>query len=203
MALTTYSELKTAITNHLDRDDLTDHIDDFIDLAESRHKRDIRIRDMLTRGALTVNARYVSFPSDYLEAIGIRLLTDPVTVLTYVDLYEMNRQRSEGTGKPTLFTTHSQIEFNKTPDSSYSGEIVYYGSLTALSDANTSNAILTRAPECYLYGALTASAPFLMHDERIQVWNGLYQEAKNELNKMDRRGRHIGPLFAKVAGATP
>ena len=40
MAITTYAELKTAISNWLDRTDLDDRIPEFIALAEARHRRD-------------------------------------------------------------------------------------------------------------------------------------------------------------------
>ena len=49
MAISTYAELKTSIANWLDREDLTDIIPDFIALAETRHKRDFKIRRMETR----------------------------------------------------------------------------------------------------------------------------------------------------------
>lgn len=201
MSLADYDGLKSAIADHLDRDDLTDQIDDFIDLAEARHKREVRIREMLTRSSLTVDDRYVDLPTGFLEAKTLRLLTTPVTVMTYLNQHEMNRVRSETTGKPTYFTVHSQFEFDKSPDSSYSGEVIYYKSQTALSDSNTSNDILSKAPDLYLYGALVASAPFLLNDERIQVWAALYKDAKDALNLMDRRG--VGPLVARAAGATP
>lgn len=201
MSLADYDGLKAAIADHLDDDGLSSQIEDFIDLAEARHKREIRIREMLTREALTVDARYVDLPTGYLEAKNIRLLTTPVTVLLYRNEHELNRVRSESTGKPTSYTIHSQIEFDITPDSSYSGEIIFYKSLTALSDSNTSNDLLTRAPDVYLYAALLASAPFLLNDERIQVWGSLYKDAKDSLNTVDRR--RPSPLVARPAGPTP
>lgn len=201
MALDTYANLKTAITNHLDRDDLASLVDDFIDVAEAMHKREIRIREMLARDSLTVDARYVSLPAGFLEAQTIRLLTNPITLLSYVDQHEMDRWRQESTGKPSRFTIHEQIEFDITPDSSYSGEIIYFGELTALSDAAPTNALLTRAPDAYLYGALLASAPFLMNDERIDVWGGLYTNARDALNAQARASRKVGPLVSRVSGA--
>ena len=42
MAITTFSELKTAVANWLDRSDLTDRIPEFIALAEARHRRDFK-----------------------------------------------------------------------------------------------------------------------------------------------------------------
>ena len=49
MALTTFAELKTAVANWLDRSDLDDRIPEFIALAETRHRRDFKIRRMETR----------------------------------------------------------------------------------------------------------------------------------------------------------
>ncbi len=46
MAISTYAELKTSIANWLDREDLTDIIPDFIALAETRHKRELKRRRM-------------------------------------------------------------------------------------------------------------------------------------------------------------
>ena len=44
MAISNYSELKAAIADWLNRSDLTDSIPDFIALAETRHKRDFKIK---------------------------------------------------------------------------------------------------------------------------------------------------------------
>ena len=46
MALDTYANLKTEIANYLNRTDLTSYLDTFIDLAEARHARDLRVREM-------------------------------------------------------------------------------------------------------------------------------------------------------------
>jgi hypothetical protein len=200
MSISTYTLLKAEIANHLDRDNDAS-IDSFIDLAEARHKREVRIRQMIARASSTVSTRYVALPGDFLEMKTVRLMTSPVTVLSEVSIYEMNRIRVEGSGRPTYYTIHEEIEFNKTPDSSYTLEMIYYHSLDPLTNDNQSNAILERAPDLYLYGALLASAPFLMNDERIQVWSALYSSALEGINSMDKR--RAGPLVSRVVGATP
>ena len=48
MAIGTYAELQTAVANWLDRGDLTDRIQEFIDLAEARINRNLRLRLMET-----------------------------------------------------------------------------------------------------------------------------------------------------------
>lgn len=205
MALDTYSNLKTTIADYVDRDDLAAQIDDFIDLAEARHKREIRIREMQVRAQASASTRFLSLPSGFLEMQTLRLLTDPVTVLTEINFEEMNRARIETTtgGRPRFFTIHEEIEFDKIPDQAYTAEMIYYQAFTPLSDANTTNGLLTRAPDLYLYGALLAAAPFLVEDDRIQVWNGLYEQASDGLKLADRRGRHSGAIASRVFGATP
>ena len=203
MPLTSYSELKTAIADYLDRDDLTSQIDDFIDLVEARHKDDIRIRDMQRRAQVTASGRYIPLPTGFLEMQSIRLLTDPVTILAEVNLHEMNRVRLETTGKPAYFTLHEEIEFDRATDSAYTLEMIYYTSFPPLSDSNTSNGLLTRSPGAYLYGALVEASPHIINDERSPVWESMYQRAVAGLVSADRRGRHGGQLASRVAGATP
>lgn len=203
MSISTVAELRASIADHLDDDSLGSQINDFIAIAEARHRREIRLREMLTRASLTVDARNVSLPEGFLEAINLRLLTSPVTVLTEVSLHELTLEREDTTGKPCVYSIASDIEFDRTPDQSYSGEITYYQALTALDDDNTSNALLSVAPDAYLYAALSASAPYQMADERLPVWESMYVSARNALNTQARASRRVGPLVSRVHGRTP
>jgi hypothetical protein len=203
VSLDSYSNLKTAIQAHIDRTDLSSYVDDWIDIAEAWHARDIRIREMIARDDITIDDRQESVPSRVLEVISLRLLTTPVTVLQYVNPHEMNRVRQEVTGRPAYFTIHEEIEFDVEPAESYSGEIISYKSVVALSSGDPSNAILVKAPDLYLYGSLLAAAPFLMADERIAVWGTLYKSGVEALNARARQSRVVGPLVSRVAGATP
>lgn len=205
MPFTSYSELKTAIIDELDRDDLSTKVDDFIDLAEARHKREIRIREMIKRATVSVSTRYLALPDGFLDMVTLRILTDPVKVLKEVNIYEMNRQRDSGDNIPSLFTVHEEIEFNcDIADASpLTAEMIYYAEFTPLSDSDTSNGLLVRAPDAYLYGSLVAASPWLMEDERLTTWNNLYNAARDGLLIADRRSRHSGPLFSAIASGTP
>lgn len=203
MALDTFANLKTAIANHLERDDLTSDIPDFITLAETRHKNKIRFREMIKRSQASVTDRFLALPTDFLEAQTLRLLTSPVTVLEEINLHQMNRVRSATNGTPSFFTVHEEFEFDVVPDSAKTAEIIYYSEIAALSDSNTSNVLLARSPDAYLYGALVAAAPFVMDDRRIQTWDGLYKTAEEGLSDSDMGGRNIGPLVSSIVGATP
>ena len=204
MALNSYSNLKTAIKEWLDRgDELDAYLDDFIALAEERHRREIRMRTMLKRAPLVVNKRYINIPLRMLSARTIRILTDPVTVLQPTTLDGMNRRRVTTTQIPKWFTVHESIEFDSTPDSSYTGEIIYYESVSPLGTSVSSNTILDKAPGCYLYGALVSASPLLLHDERIETWDGLYQLSKDNANDIARDAEQIGAPIIRVPQVVP
>jgi hypothetical protein len=203
MSLANYTDLKTAMAAHLNRSDLSTYLDDFIDIAEAMHQRDIRIREMIERNSITIDDRQETVPSTVLEIISIRLLTTPVTVLEEINLHEMNRRRQEVTGRPVYFTIHEEIEFDVEPAEAYSGEIIAYHAVTALSGSTASNAILVKAPDLYLYASLLAAAPFLGNDERIQTWGSLYKAGVAALNMRANASRRVGPLVSRLAGSTP
>ena len=74
MALDTYTNLKTEIASYLNRDDLTANIDTFIDLAESRHSKDLRLREMAvnTTTDTVAGTKYITLPTGFLEFISVQ-----------------------------------------------------------------------------------------------------------------------------------
>lgn len=202
MAIDTFANLKTAIADTLDRDDLTSHIPNFIALAESRHRRDLRVREMIVRESITINARQIALPTGFLQPIGMRLLTNPVTVLRPVSEDRMSALYKQENGKPQYFYVSNDIEFDRQPDSTYTGSISFYKEETPLSDSNTSNNILANYPDAYLYACLAASAPFLMDDPRIVTWNAFYQDCVQGANNISKR-RIAGKMSSRPVGNTP
>ena len=71
MAITNYGELKSAISDFLNRSDLTSVIPTFIDFAEAEFNRILRIRQMVARAEAVIDARFSAVPADFLEAIFI------------------------------------------------------------------------------------------------------------------------------------
>ena len=196
MALTTYSELKTAIANWLDRSDLDDRIPEFIQLAEARHRRDFKIRRMETRVTANTIAdtEYYSLPDNFVAMRNIQLNTDPKTALEYLTPEQMDRVRAgSNTGKPKAYSIiGNNFQLRPIPDAVYEIEMLYYKYFTALSDSNTTNDMLTYHPDLYLYGALVEAEPYLQNDKRIQTWAGFYDRAKQDLITTNERDRHSG-----------
>ena len=199
MSITTYSELKTAVANWLNRDDLTAVIPDFISLAEARIARDFRHWKQEKRVTTDANERYENLPNDFIEIRQVQHAAGgAITSISSVEMEKL-RAASDAGGKPKYMRlTAEQIEFYPTPDASYSISMLYYGRIPALSDIETSNWLLNDAPDVLLYGALLQSAPYLVDDARVQVWAGLYQSGVEALNIENEKARVSGPLSMGV-----
>jgi|TARA_R100000455_G_scaffold6503_1_gene2563 hypothetical protein len=195
MALDTYDNLKSEIASFLNRDDLTANIDTFIDLAETRHARDLRIREMeAVSTSITTVAGTQSYdlPTGYLELRYAMLQTSPYTMLQYMTPADFFRvyNEGEGTGMPVYYTiVGKKIYLGHSPDSANVLELGFFQRATALSSSNTTNDILTNFPDLYLYGSLAETSPFLMQDERLAVWSSLYKEGVRTANESAQRGR--------------
>ena len=195
MAITTYAELQASIGNWLNRDDLAAVIPDFIALAEASISRDLRHFKQEKRVTTSVDERYENLPNDWLEILQVQLSDGGVISSISAADMEARRAVNNTAGKPRYMRlTADQIELYPTPDTGYDVIMQYYARIPALTDVDTSNWLLRDAPDVLLYGALVASAPYLVDDSRITTWAALYQAGIEGLNAENLKGRHAGPL---------
>lgn len=196
MPITSYSELQTVIADFLDRDDQTERIKTFIDLAEANMGRLLRHWRMERRSTAVLDTQYSTFPSDFLEPIRLSVQSTPPHALELVGQGELmtRRENTNNTlGKPRYYAiTDGSIEVFPSPDADYTLELVYYGKIDALTVSNTSNWVLQYHPDAYLYGALIHSAPFLGEDARMGTWAALFQSAIDAINMESEKAKSSG-----------
>ena len=200
MALGTFTELKDALADWLDRSDLTDRIPDFITLAEARLNRDVRIRPMEVRSSMetTAGQRYFNLPGGYLQMRNMQINSNPITPLEYITPEMLDRlYGSDTTGKPKAYTLiGDEIQLAPIPDSDYTLEMAFYEKFTPLGDGTsgtvTSNWLTTNAPDVLLYGALLEAEPFIKNDERVNLWINAYNSAITRIQDTDAKDRHSG-----------
>ena len=70
--------------------------------------------------------------------------------------------------------------------------MLYYKTFDALSDSNTTSTMLTNNPDIYLYGVLLEAEPFLMNDQRVQLWATAFRQAIADVQDQDNKDRHSG-----------
>jgi len=202
VAITDYGELKTAVADWLQRDDLTAAIPDFIALAEDRIRQDerLRIRPMEATADLTVSAQEVALPTRFVSARRIYLDGTPLKRLEFLAPENFwIRNLATQTGTPKFFTIEGEnFVFGPAPDTTYTGKLLYYQSFAALSSDPDTNWILTNARGLLLYGALIEASPYLQDDPRALTWATLWDDLVNKVHDADMRDRYDGaPLQAR------
>lgn len=184
MSISTFAELKSNIADFLNRDDLTSVIPTFISLAEAQINRDLRHWKMKTRLSFVIDSEYEDLPDDWLETVSLNAGNKYPLKLASRETIADKRMGSEDTSGIPQFYSHvaDQFEIYPTPNDTYTGDLLYYKKVPALSDSNTTNWLLSDSPDVYLYGALLHSAPYLQEDGRAATWAQLYGAAMQKLN---------------------
>jgi hypothetical protein len=186
MAITNYGELKTAVADWLNRDDLTAVIPTFIDIAHAKLNRRLRVREMLQRSTANVTTQYTSLPNGFLSMRNIQLNVTTPKALEYLTSEQMDQERARGNTarEPVYYTIIGEtIEVFPSPDASYEIELAYHKSLPALSADADTNWLLTKAPDAYLYGALLQAAPYLKDTAETGLWLQAHDMVVSELER--------------------
>lgn len=194
MSIGTYQELKDAVANFLARDDLTSQIPNFIQLAESRMSRELETREQEKRATATLvaNDEYIALPTDLREVREVKLNTSPTKVLSYYSPSALDKSySSNGTGSPEGYSiVGKEMKLRPIPDSGYTAEIVYIGTLPSVSDTTTPTLFL-RSPDLYLYGALAEAYAYLLDEARAAQYDAKFTRGIEEV-KVDEQRAHYG-----------
>ena len=200
--ITNYATLQSAIADYLNRADLTSQIQTFIQFCEADLNTRLRSREMIVNATATSDGQFVALPPDWLEAINM-MIVGGQSPLRYITPDEADTIIKAQTYTSTRFysMTTGIIELVPPAVDDITIDMVYYGKIPALSDANTTNWLLTKAPDVYLYGALTHAAPFLMDDQRMAVFSQIYLARVQSLQDESQKALHSGsPLIARPRG---
>lgn len=185
-----YETLQTTIGDWLNREDLTDQIPMFIELAEARIRRDLRDRRQQVRSEAMVYAEYMTLPCDHVETI--RVIADD-KILRLADKFNIERFEILG---PVAFYRHynDQLQFMPAPDPDKGVRVVleYVAEVTPCSDTSPNNWLLEQSPDLYLFGALLAAEGYLHDDGRIPIWTQAYGEAVSALNMASDKAEYSG-----------
>lgn len=194
MSITTYDELKTAVSDWLHRDDLATKVADFITLAEADLHDRLLLRTMETEATLTatVNSAVVSLPTGYVSPKALWIVEDSERSLIDPSTPEELPYYS-GSGRPQYWAIDgAYIRFDCPCDVAYSLPFRYIKT-QSLSDTNTSNQLLAKRPDVYLHGALVQAAIYAEDDTLLSKHTQLYEKAVQGLSNAESRNK-MAPL---------
>ena len=173
------ASVKTYLYN---RKDLDASITTFIELAEAKIFREIRVPEneaIFTDQAPEDNIlASIPQPADFLEMKYVLVNEKPVERISDRELKGL-LAIDEAPGEPSKFARIlNDLVFWRVPDSNYTIELYYWQDLTGnLTDPTDTNKILTAYPDLYLYGVLVEAMPFLVDDARAETWKAMYRDA--------------------------
>jgi hypothetical protein len=199
MALANYADLLAAVGNWLERGDLTARIPEFITLAEAEFNRRLRTVEMERTATATLTEDRVAVPDDFL---GLRsfVIDGVVTKLDYVppgDFFDI-----VASGTPYIYTIADGMFQLRPSVTTGTVRIVYYQKIPGLTVSNTTNWLMTKSPDLYLFATLMQAEFFGWNDQRLPTIKARVEEIIDQIgentNKERYGGRRLMPRAAMV-----
>lgn len=199
---TTFTTLKEDIRRYLERgftlasDQIVyEQIPRLINLAERRIARELKVEGLINvlTGTLSPGLAVYPKPDRWRSTVSFNFGTGDQgneynqlfpRSYEYVRSYWPNRSETD----VPLF--YAEYDYNNwiiapTPDQAYPFEVLVYQLLPLLDDTNQTNWLTEYAPQVLLYASLLEATPFLKNDERIPVWQQMYDRSAQALNGED------------------
>lgn len=181
MALDTYANLQTSILKWLDKSDTTTtaYVPDMIAMAEAYFNRKLRVRDMeavAESGSTSVTNGVASLPSDFRAVISVRETASEHYQIRPKPMDQLEMYEDLSTGKIQFYDVLGE-EIHFWPRTTTTVRLRYLQAIPALSDSNTSNWLLEKHPDVYLYQSLACGEAFVTNDERVAMWKAMAEQA--------------------------
>jgi hypothetical protein len=196
MALANYADLLAAVAGWLNRSDLSATIPDFIALAEAEFNRRLRTPDMEARATPTITAGVAPLPTDSLGVRDVLYSDVKIDAVTYQDMLSMYQGLA---GTPAYYAVSDGDLYFLPKPATGSATVVYYQKIPALTVSNTTNWLMTRFPDLYLFGTLMQAEFYGWNDERLPIIKARVEEIFEQITADGIKRKHgAGPLVAKL-----
>ena len=199
MAFTDYTDLLIGVSDYTGRDDVAHLFGRFTALAETKLNRRLRVRDMDEEISLTTDANGdATLPADYIEAREVK--DSNGRILRQASINALTRLYANRSGVPSEFAIVGSV-FMVKPTVAATFDMIYYEKIPPL-ETNSTNWLLTRAPDIYLYATALEVAAWERSVEGVGAAQNLLDTSISQLIIDDERARwSLGKV--KLTGATP
>jgi hypothetical protein len=166
-----------------------------INLAERRIARELKIQGFINvvTGTLQTGVSVYAKPDRWRDTVSINIGTgtqNNTRKMLFTRAYEYLLSYwpdRTATSQPLFYADYNYTHwlYAPTPDADYPFEVLYYELPPLLDDVVQTNWLTEYAPQLLLYGTLLEATPFLKNDERIPVWQSMYDRSAAMLNGED------------------
>lgn len=198
MTISTYSELQDAVPswNHRTGDTAFEAmVPDFVKLAEARFNRVLRTTDMEeTLASTALSSGAVALPTGFLAFKELRYVSGNDNWTLQPKSLEWIRAQVTNTGDPPRFFAVTGSNVVCWPENG-SIQGTYYKEIPDLA-TNSTNWLLTRHPDLYLFATLVESALYTQDDTRIPLWAEKASALLDAVQRTDDRDSFDGGILA-------
>jgi len=198
----TFTTLKQDVQRYLERGStlasdpiVFEQIPRLINLAERRIARELKIQGFINVVVTTLapGASVIPKPDRWRDTVSVFIGTGvdgdtrrPLYTRSY-DYLRSYWPDATQTDEPIFYADYDYNHWLVAPtaDIEYPVEILYYQLPALLDEDSQTNWLTENAPEVLLYGTLLEATPFLKNDERIPVWQNMYDRSAAMLNGED------------------
>jgi hypothetical protein len=196
----TFNSLQNDIRAYIERGSAPDvtvfaQIPTLINDAEREIARKLKIQGFIANvtTAFAAGSSVYPKPDRWRETISMEFgtgLTQQLRKIIYPRVYEYLRvywPDPTQTAPPEFYADYDYLHWliAPTPDLIYPWQINYYELPPLLDNTNQTNWLTNYAPTTLRFCTLLQTAPFLKNDERVPVWQQLYQESLQSLGGED------------------
>lgn len=185
----------------------TDAIPYFIELGQQRiwrEAKDMGFEKVTAENQFTQNVATIEKPADWNKTISLIYGTEASAfennTTLYLRTYEFcrsywaNANISSADNPPLFYSDHqsdmvegdgsaySGFFISPTPDKAYIYQLVYLRNPNLITAENNENFLSQRYPDLLFYGCFLEALSYLKNDERIPVFESLYNRALQSLN---------------------
>lgn len=128
-------------------------------------------------------------PTNWKETVSFTITLPPnnrtILQLRTLEFCQSYWQNPTATGQPVFyadFNNYSSFYLAPTPDQNYNFQLIYLA-LPLFNEQNPTNFLTLRYPSLLLYASMLETIPFLKGDERVPVFESLYNRALQSINK--------------------
>lgn len=206
--VTSYTTLLTAVSDYLNRADLTTFIPGFVQNWEERFFRqpknfgrwmEVSADPVIASGVIAVPAAYLGLKYAYVSG-------NPSSRLDRVSINQLYGTYPRGSSPSLPFwiaREGASFVFGPVPDDDYTIHILYWAKQTLMRSFAADAAahwIIVNAPDMALYGALLEASPFLLNDDRVPLWAAAYDVAVSDYRDLQKEEDVSGsPVFEVMA----
>lgn len=195
MAISTYGELKSAVAEWLAKSNLSSRAADFITLASTRiyygaegsfPSEPVRTFELQAQNTPTPSSRVITLPTRYIETIRLKATDGSQSwTLDYVSPAAMSEYDDNEWYAQYYTLVNGGILLGGSQQATYTHD--YYAALAEFSGDSDTNALLTKAPGLWLYGASLEAAVYQRDDATAQRMLSLYNGVAAALNNQLKR----------------